>query len=678
MQTKLFDTKDKRWFYMDKLRYRQIHLDFHTSECIPHIGKDFDKKQFQEALKLGHVNSINIFAKCHHGWAYHEAKVNESHPHLAINLLAEMIQACREVDITCPIYISAGLDEKIAKRHPDWLGTLKENMGSTADRFTGPGYHLLCMNSPYLDYLIAQTAEVAEKVDCKDGFWFDIVGERLCYCPYCVAKAKELNFDVENENDMIELGKITYKMYTGKINETVRKYYPEAPIFHNSGHIARGRKDLEDVNTQLEIESLPTGGWGYDHFPLSARYAQNSGKEFLGMTGKFHTTWGEFGGFKHPNALRYESALCLALGAKCCIGDQMHPWGQLETATYASIGEAYAEVEKKEEFCYDTQNVAEIAYISTESAKNFGQVPSEIDDDSILDSDMGVLRMLQEGQYLFDIIDAHLDFAKYKLIILADFIKLDGNLHKKLAEYVQNGGKVLASGDSGLLNGSDDFGLELGAKFLEKDEFLPSYCKTDFDLKSLKKTSFIMYSEVNKISATEGASVIAYNQSPFFNRDASHFCSHQHTPNNPDSAIPGITIGKDGAYIAWKIFGDYSKMGEIACKEIVQYVVNTLMNNEKKITSNIPVPGIVTVRTQPAKNRDIIHILYATPIKRGNVEIIEDIPTLTNIKIDFKTDKAISKIYDAVTGENMKYTNSEDGLELYIDELNCHKMIVVE
>ena len=31
------------------------------------------------------------------------------------------------------------------------------------------------------------------------------------------------------------------------------------------------------MNTHLELESLPTGGWGYDHFPLSARYAQTLG-----------------------------------------------------------------------------------------------------------------------------------------------------------------------------------------------------------------------------------------------------------------------------------------------------------------------------------------------------------------------------------------------------------------
>lgn len=58
------------------------------------------------------------------------------------------------------------------------------------------------------------------------------------------------------------------------------------------------------------------------------------------MTGKFHLSWGEFGGFKHPNALRYEAALSLANGAGCSVGDQMHPYGFLDDATYELIGKA--------------------------------------------------------------------------------------------------------------------------------------------------------------------------------------------------------------------------------------------------------------------------------------------------------------------------------------------------
>ena len=79
------------------MRFRQVHLDFHTSEHIEDIGKKFDKKQFQTALKKGHINSITLFSKCHHGWAYHPSKANEIHPHLDFDLLGAQIQAAHEI-----------------------------------------------------------------------------------------------------------------------------------------------------------------------------------------------------------------------------------------------------------------------------------------------------------------------------------------------------------------------------------------------------------------------------------------------------------------------------------------------------------------------------------------------------------------------------------------------------
>ena len=43
---------------MEKLRFRQIHLDFHTSEHIPGVGLKFDKQQWQDKLLEARVNSI--------------------------------------------------------------------------------------------------------------------------------------------------------------------------------------------------------------------------------------------------------------------------------------------------------------------------------------------------------------------------------------------------------------------------------------------------------------------------------------------------------------------------------------------------------------------------------------------------------------------------------------------
>ena len=80
----------------DFLPYREIHLDFHTSEEIPGIGADFDPDEFADTLVKARVNSITCFARCHHGWIYYDTDLNPErrHPHLTRNLLKEQIEAC--------------------------------------------------------------------------------------------------------------------------------------------------------------------------------------------------------------------------------------------------------------------------------------------------------------------------------------------------------------------------------------------------------------------------------------------------------------------------------------------------------------------------------------------------------------------------------------------------------
>lgn len=57
------------WFRADApvMRFRQIHLDYHTSEKILGIGADFDPEAFAATLQKARVNSITCFGRCHHG-----------------------------------------------------------------------------------------------------------------------------------------------------------------------------------------------------------------------------------------------------------------------------------------------------------------------------------------------------------------------------------------------------------------------------------------------------------------------------------------------------------------------------------------------------------------------------------------------------------------------------------
>ena len=119
-------------------------------------------------------------------------------------------------------------------------------------------------------------------------------------------------------------------------------------MFYNRGHIGPAIRQAEDAFTHFELESLPSGQWGYMHFPCTVRFARTLGKEYPAQTGKFHTMWGDFGSYKNPAALEFECFQMLALGARCLIGDQLEPGGRLTPAVYRLVGDVYEQVEAAE------------------------------------------------------------------------------------------------------------------------------------------------------------------------------------------------------------------------------------------------------------------------------------------------------------------------------------------
>lgn len=653
------------------MRFRQVHLDFHTSEHIEDIGKKFDKKHFQTALKKGHINSITLFSKCHHGWAYHPSKANEIHPHLDFDLLGAQIQAAHEIGVKTPIYLSAGLDEKMAHRHPEWLVRNLDESTTWAKDFTEPGYHKMCMSSPYLDYLVKQIEEVCKNYDA-DGIFLDIAGVQPCYCQNCIAEREELGLNPYDENDVLKHAEMVYKRYAEKTRAAVDKYKPNLSLFHNGGHIRQGRRDLVNYNTHLELESLPTGGWGYDHFPFSARYCQGLGVDYLGMTGKFHGSWGEFGGFKHPNALRFEVALAAANGAKCSVGDQLSPSGEMDMVTYDLIGSAYSELEEKEEWLDNVESVADIAIISPEAYVgdlSTGQM-TKVDD-----SGSGVCRIMLEGKYLFDVIDFESDLNKYKVIILPDVIRADTDFAKRLREFCDCGGKVLATGKSALYENSNEFCLNLGAEWIKENPYKPDYFRPLEKIKDMGDTGYIMHGNGEKIRCI--GNELGIRENPYFNRTRAHFCSHQHTPNSREYGGAGMTEGKDGIYIAWNIFADYAQSGELHLKQMAIFALDRLLDSAKTLKTNLPAQGIVTLMKQ--SDRLICHLLYASPVKRGNgIEVIEDIVPIYNVELAIKTDKKINKVYLAPQKEDIDFTYENGYISVKLDKIECHQMVVFE
>ncbi len=669
------------------IKYRQIHLDFHTSECIEGIGSRFSSENFKEALKVGHVNSITLFSKCHHGWAYHPSKANKMHPHLDFDLLGEQLKVCRELGVRAQVYLSAGYDYKYAIEHPEHMIRKKDGSLLTYIPHVNYHYYRICFNNDYLKVLQAQIEEVMQRYEGQfDGLFFDIIGATPCYCENCMRDMKARGIDTENPDAVMGFAKEVYQKYADAVDEVVQKYAPDMPVVHNDGGaIYSGRKVAFRNTKHIELESLPTGGWGYDHFPRTAAYARTLGKEYLGMTGKFHLDWGEFGGFKHPNALRYEAALSNAFGAASSIGDQLHPDGEFDMATYRLIGKAYAEVEAREPYLEGAKNISEIGVISAE-----GCVNSPYGEDfnagemycNYYRQDFGANRIMLEGHYLYDILDPENDFSAYKLLILPDNINVDGKFREKLEAYMKNGGKLLLSGKAGVTR-EDDFAFDFGAKYEGLAESQPAYLRPRYDLYPNGITPYVMYSAAHAVTLGEEfkGEVRADRFESYFNRTAEHFCSHKHTPYDRTKSAPAVVLTENIGYIGWEIFKEYAEVGAVHLRAVVCDMIDALLGEEKTLTTSLGSLGITTLASQTTENgeRLVNHILYAIPKVRGkSTEIIEDIPDVLDTRVTVKVDKKPLRVYTAPDGQELDFKYADGRVTYTVPKFNCAALAVIE
>jgi hypothetical protein len=181
-----------------------------------------------------------------------------------------------------------------------------------------------------------------------------------------------------------------------------------------------------------------------------------------------------------------------------------------------------------------------------------------------------------------------------------------------------------------------------------------------------------------KFKATEGE-VVASVQNPYFNRTLEHFCSHMHTPNNPQEEFTGAVINNNIAYIGWDILSAYALHGHLCFKEPFKAIMEKMLGDEKTVSVNIPDKAVVTYTYQEKEQRNMLHLLYAHTTVRGKgTEVIEDTVPLYNVKCSVKYDKKPSRIALQPQNEEITFEYKNGEVKFTVPEVDIHAMVVIE
>jgi len=653
-----------------ELAQRQIHLDFHTGQALPDVGADFNPREFARVMKRAHVNSVTVFAKCHHGHLYYATKHPARHPGLrqGLDLTRSQVDALHREGIRAPIYISVQCDEFAANTHPEWLVRTTEGALAHGRKPLSPGWQILDMSSPYRDYLYAQTEEILKRFKPVDGIFFDMCWDQPSVSNFALECMIARGYDPEKEGDRNRYAHDVALGYMRDLYRMVRRATPAATVYFNSRPLSNLAEEVPWL-THVEIEALPTGGWGYLYFPKNVRFARTFNRPYIGMTARFHKSWADFGGYKPHAALLYEVCQMLAHGAQCSIGDQMHPRGTLDSAAYDLIGRVYGYAERCEPWTKGASPQAEIGLFRAGAAAAYNDEPGGTND--------GATRMLTQLKYQFDIVGPESDYERYRLLILPDSVVVDPVLVGRLRTFLGKGGALLFSGTSGLDSNLRPLMPQMGVTVAGMSPFQTTYIRPDPSFRGdIPAADHVLYERGLRVTAKPGATVLARIVEPYFDRTYRHFSSHFQTPPRPVASPYAAVVARGRvATIPFPVFKAFGTHGSLFYRQMVANVLQRLLPG-RMITIDGPSTMEVTVMRQG--RRTVVHCLSFAAEHRHTMDIVEDIVPLRDVLLTVRMAVAPRKVYLAPAGTPVPFTHARGRVTLIVPEIKGHQMVVLE
>lgn len=643
---------------------RAVHLDFHTLPGISDFGENFNAKQFAQTLKDAKVDFINAFAKCNIGFAYYLTKIGVPHPHLKFDMLGEIIEECHKLDIGVAAYFNVGLDHEMARKHREWCLVNEEGQVIQGDR-TANFFRLMCLNSGYRAYLLSMIKEVCEMYPV-DGIFLDCIMTTPCYGNECNESMHERGMNLQSADDVAAFAKEQVIDFFYEVKESI----PKDILFFPNG---LGHVNSNELGSHIEIECLP-GAWSYDYFAAQAAYTRPLGKQVVYMTGRFHASWGDFGGLKSKASLEYDCWDALSQGFATSVGDHMHPRDGLDPDVYLMIGEVYSDIERYEQWTDDTKSISEIGIIMPEGCDMGANNVAFPQGQMILSA---AARMLGELKYNFDIMDEKADISSYKVIILPDVIPITPLLQEKLERYQANGGGIISTGFSGLNPEKTAFAIDSWRMSYDgPDPWNASYFKMLGPIDQLTPDRLCaIYNQGIQMSGLAGSEVVADYYQPYFNREWDGFHGTFYTPPDRYAGWPAVLRSGDLFQICFKLFTGYSEYAMPEHKSILKYCLGQLLPNPAIKCENIPSTSRVTVTCK--EQMELIHIKVTYPELRGKYNVIEEHSTLTGGLISIRGGD-VRKVYSAPDRKSLEYTVSNGYIHIKLPEVHGYLMVVVE
>ena len=654
---------------MNKPKYI-LFFDNHTQKCCPDVGHGFDAEKFADDIQQIGADLVGFHAKCNQGFCYYDTKTGVRHPSLkeGHDLFGEVFNALSKRNIKVSAYFNCGLSDENGVQHPEWCKITPDDKvfhKYVLDSDITPYMRIMCVNSPYRDYLLNLIREVKEKYPVA-GFLFDSFNAFPCVCKHCVEGMRKLGMDPKNPEDQKKFARLSDERLARDISEIVQPRRDGLLMFCLG---LSGRNNLK-YGSYLECECLPTVPcWGYDWLPAKARNLRTlteNNEPVLNMTGRFYN-WGDFGSLRTDAAIEYDLFFGLANGMRPNIGDHFIPNGTYYRGIVNSLTRIYGKIKQYEPWFDEAKNPVDCALVFPTMA--------------VTETSKAAIRMLSELNMQFDCIDPLNDWSKYDLLILADDVIIDENIREKLSAHFKKGGKVIATGTSGLDADGRNFVFEQewGVKFKSDSTFDPAYfCMTEKYKDVTPELPLAPNTNCINVEALNGTTVASNIVAPYYNKGFDGIYSCFYTPPAQPTDLPFITLAEKVAYCSGKLFAGYFKAASVELRYVMKMMLDHLLAEPMiKVSNKLPSFGRVFVSEQPS--RKMVHLLNYIPEMRGEMLIVEEALEAYNVDVKLRLDgRKVKKVYCCPDCKELDFAIDGNYINFTVPYFKGYSMTAVE
>lgn len=679
MDDRLRDLGGKPW--------RKIHLSIGGDPTDTGVGADFDVDEFAKTLRTAAVDSLVFPAKNIDGYCYYPSEIGPVHPGLATpDLLGGVVEACRAADVKIYPYYSYAWDEYLADLHPEWL-VVKRDRTTYQTPFDEESFlTAICLtHRDRLERAFATVDEVLDRYDV-DGIWYDEVFPfgAECFCWNCRRLLAESGLDPFDPQVQLAHKHQLRTDVMRALSARAHQHRQGLQVDFNTQAVL-GVRDRLDVVENVDIEALPTGGWGYGYFPLHARFARSFGVSVYGMTGKFHHSWGEYGGLKLPVQLRTELAGFVAQGSRCDIGDQSPPHGRLDAATYAVVGEAYREIEALEPHLEGAVPVTEAAVVV--SGNPLARLAPVSISGELIPSEHGAsaggfAKLLTELQVQFDVVDAETPFDRYRLLVLPDSLVVDDRLADKLRDHLAAGGQVIAAQQSLRAADRDDLWPAALSGALEgRSPYADTYSRVPGLMTGrdgMADYDFAHFGGADRWRAPDGVEVLGRLVEPTAHQRKNAW---KGAPPGPVTEFASVVVVDGLGAVSWALGSGYFGNGYWFHREVFGQLLARLYP-EPAVRTTAPMSAEVTLTHQAASvdrgERWIVHVVNYSPLRSSPaaIEFMEDPIALHDIEVGLAVDAPVVRAYEARSGVDLPVRRVGDRWTVTVPLIEIAAMVV--